>query len=110
MRIQPCEAAPPMDASSAVPWMPAPSWKPSQRALMGLSGSFPAMTLPARSPAQAFSGTYHAGLAAMLSISYSPAGVANPAAPMPMRYVLASLPLTKKRSSRRLRLMAMKCP
>ena len=69
-----------------VPWMPAPSWKPSQRALMGLSGSFPAMTFPARSPAQALSGTYHAGLAAMLSIS-SPAGVANPAAPMPMRYV-----------------------
>ena len=69
MRMQPWEAAVPMEASSAVPWMPAPSQKPIQRALIGLSGSFPVITLPARSPAQALSGTYQAGFAALLSIS-----------------------------------------
>ena len=37
---------------SAVPWMPAPSKIPSQRALSGFSGTPPGITLPARSPAQ----------------------------------------------------------
>ena len=38
MRTQPWEAALPSDAVSDVPWMPAPSKMPIQRALIGLSG------------------------------------------------------------------------
>ena len=65
MRMQPCEALWPIEASSEVPWMPTPSKIPSQRALIGLVGSSPGMTLPARSPAHALLGTCQAGLMAL---------------------------------------------
>ena len=38
IRTQPCEAAVPIELSASVPWMPAPSKMPSQRALSGFSG------------------------------------------------------------------------
>ena len=44
MRMQPCDAALPIEASSAVPWIPSPPKKPIQRALSGFSGTPPGMT------------------------------------------------------------------
>ena len=41
----------------SVPWMPAPSKMPIQRALSGFSGVPPGITLPASEPAQALLGT-----------------------------------------------------
>ena len=41
MRTQPCEAALPSEARSAVPWKPTEPLKPIQRALSGLSGAPP---------------------------------------------------------------------
>ena len=61
--------------------MPTPSKMPSQRALIGLLGSSPAMTLPASLPAHALLGTCQAGLTALLAIVYWPAGVSRPTWP-----------------------------
>ena len=60
MRTQPCDAAEPSEPMSVVPWMPAPSKMPIQRALIGSSGPG-GITLPARSPAQALFGTCQDG-------------------------------------------------
>ena len=48
-----------------MPWMPAPSKIPSQRALSGFSGVPPGTTVPARLPAQALFGTDQAGFTAL---------------------------------------------
>ena len=82
--MQPWEALEPIEASSEVPWMPTPSKMPSQRALIGLLGSSPAMTLPASLPAHALLGTCQAGLMALLAIVYWPAGVSRPTCPTAM--------------------------
>ena len=47
----------PSEPTWSVPWMPAPSKMPIQRALSGFSGTPPGTTVPARSPAQALFGT-----------------------------------------------------
>ena len=67
MRTQPCDAAWPIEPYSlgSTPWIPAPSKIPSQRALSGLLGAPPGMTLPARLPVQAECGTLQAGLTAL---------------------------------------------
>src|SRR5918911_166392 len=48
IRMQPWETACPIDQVSSVPCIPAPSKKPIQRALIGLSGSPAGITCPAR--------------------------------------------------------------
>ena len=95
--MQPCDAAVPIDQISSVPWMPAPSKKPSQRALIGSAGPG-GMTWPARAPAHELSGTCHDGLICLSLIVYSPAGVSSPARPTAMRYVFASFRFLYRRS------------
>ena len=58
-------AAVPSEPMSSVPWMPAPSKMPIQRALSGFSGTPPGTTVPARSPAQSELGTFQAGSTAL---------------------------------------------
>src|SRR4051812_3212053 len=89
MRMQPCDAAWPIDQSSDVPWMPAPSQKPIQRDLIGSSGPG-GMTRPARSPAHALFGTCHDGLICLSLMSYRPAGVSSPDCPTAIPYVFTS--------------------
>ena len=56
----------PIEPSSSVPWMPAPSKMPIQRALSGLSGAPPGIDLAgeARPPRREF-GTCQAGFTAL---------------------------------------------
>src|SRR5690348_15487573 len=97
MRMQPCDAEWPSDHVSVVPWMPAPLWNPSQRALIGSDGPGGIMR-PARSPAQALSGTCQDGFTCRSLMWYSPAGVSSPARPTAIGYVFASLRCRKRRS------------
>src|SRR2546421_11032234 len=87
MRMQPCDAALPTEASAAVRGMPRPEKKPSQRAFSGLSGEPPGTTVPARSPAHASLGTYQAGSTVLSVMLYSPDGVSYPTAPTAIGYV-----------------------
>src|SRR3712207_5832489 len=98
IRMQPCDAREPIDHSSAVPWIPTEPFTPSQRALSGLFGAPPGIVWPRRLPAQSLFGTCHAGLTCLLWIENVPVGVSNPAAPIAMPYVLASLRRLKSRS------------
>src|SRR5689334_10021401 len=91
IRMQPCDAAEPIEPSSDVPWIPAPSKIPIQRALIGLPGSPAGITLPARSPAQAEFGTCQAGLTALFWTWYRPAGVSRPTWPTAIPYVFLTL-------------------
>ena len=52
MRMHPCDALVPIDQSSDVPWIPTPSPRPSQRALIGSRGSLAGIVCPASEPAQ----------------------------------------------------------
>ena len=69
MRTQPCEAADPSEPTSTVPWMPAAPLNPIHRAFSGFSGTPPGTVVPARSPAQSESGTFHTGSTCMLCTS-----------------------------------------
>ena len=60
MRTQPWETAWPSEETSSVPWIPAPSKIPIQRALSGSAGPG-GITWPARLPAQAELGTCQEG-------------------------------------------------
>ena len=55
----------PIEPLASVPWIPAPSKMPIQRALSGFSAVPPGTTVPARSPAQAEFGTVQAGFTAL---------------------------------------------
>src|SRR5919202_493010 len=77
MRTQPWEAAWPIVPYSlgSMPWMPAPSKMPSQRALSGFSGEPPGTTLPRSAGAtQEEFGMVHAGFTALFWMWYRPAG------------------------------------
>ena len=87
--MQPCEAALPIEPVASVPWMPAPSKMPIQRALIGFDGPA-APRCPPRSPAQAEFGTCQDGFTALFWMWYSPAGVSRPTWPTAIRYVLAA--------------------
>src|SRR5919201_1331199 len=71
---------------------------PSQRALIGLVGSLPGMTLPASLPAHGLLGTCQAGLIALLAIVYWPAGVSRPTCPTAIPKLCDSLRFLNRRS------------
>src|SRR3954466_11477846 len=91
MRMQPWDAAVPIDPIASVPWMPAPSKMPIQRALSGLFGGRTGITWPASDPAQELFGTLQAGFTALFRMWYSPAGVSRPIWPTAIELLFSGL-------------------
>lgn len=75
MRMHPCDARVPIDASSPVPWKPTPFVTPIQRAFSGLAAEPPWTVVPCSSPAHAEFGTDHVGLTCLLWMWNRPLGV-----------------------------------
>ena len=98
MRMQPCDAAVPIEYSAAVPWIPTPPTIPSHRALRGFSALPPSTTSLRYAPAHGSSGALHAGLTALLRIEKRPVGVSKPGAPTAIPYVLRHLRFLNRRS------------
>ncbi len=80
IRTQPCENAWPIESVSSVPWIPAPSQSPIQRAFSGSLGPG-GITCPASEPAQGLFGTLHEGSTTLFWMWYKPLGVSRPCMP-----------------------------
>src|SRR5687768_1788838 len=87
MRMQPWEAAPPIDQGLLVPWKPTALVMPIQRATSGLPGDPPGTTCPAWLPAHEELGTDHAGLTDFERTRNRPVGVGHAGWPTATRYV-----------------------
>ena len=75
MRMQPCDAAVPIEDRLAVPWKPTPSPSAMNAALSGLRGSPGGIVWPASSPAHGRLGACQAGLRCLDWTRCRPRGV-----------------------------------
>src|SRR5919112_5575107 len=75
MRMQPWEAAVPIEPGMPVPWMPTPLTMPIQRAFSGFSAEPPGTTSLRYAPAHGLSGAVQAGLTALFVMLNRPEGV-----------------------------------